>query len=113
MARLRRKAAIKEGCIFCNPPAKKRKILNDEICYIIMCAKCKCPMIVYKGHGTEMSIEEETHMRDVCNGHAFQFFGDKYWKLIPDNRHDPDHIHWHMRLVNSERIKRGVKVEVI
>lgn len=86
-----------------------KKFVDDKICYLIKCSICKTPMMVYKKHGLDISFEDEQHMRDRCQVFSFIVFDDKYWKLVSDNRHQENHIHWHMELVNSLTIENGVE----
>ena len=92
------------GCPICKPPPSKAKIYTrGDGFFITRCGKCKVPMLVARNHKTESDFTEEQIQGMIarCTNIASIVYPYKYWELDTRTEHWPDHLHWHIRLVDK------------
>jgi len=68
---------------------------EDDVCWIADCTICATPMVVWRGHGTDPSPEERTHMLEQLARVANEQLG-AHW-VDGNMRNIPNHFHAHSR----------------
>ena len=70
---------------------------EDEVCWVADCEACDCPMVVWKGHGTDAGEKEVAHMMAALQTAGQERFGEDRFAIDRVMRQIPWHFHAHAR----------------
>jgi hypothetical protein len=90
-------SAVTDECELCAADRFTHWYHEDDLCWVADCEACECPMVVWKGHGTDPGEATVAHLLARLAEAADARFGAGGWRVDRVMRQVPEHFHAHAR----------------
>jgi len=93
---------IKVMCELCILEDRTNTYMDTKKFIILDCDSCYVPMAVWKEHTMSIRKEYEELMESMLHKVAKEFYKDKPYFIDKKQNAIHDHLHWHVRPLNSK-----------